>query len=384
MNWKIPLFKIFWDKEDVKAVGDVIKGGAGWAIGPNIEEFEKNIAKFVGVKYALTFNSGTSALHALMKAYGFGPGNEIIVPSFTFIATANAPLFVDAKPVFAEIEDKTFGLDPKDVEKKITKNTKAIMPIHYGGSACRIGEIARIAKKHNLVLIEDAAESLGARVGDKKVGTFGDSAMFSFCGPKVITTGEGGVIVTNNKDLYEKMKLFRSHGRLETANYFLTANYMDYIDLGYNFRMSNITAALGISQLKKINKVISLRRSNSSYLTKKLSAVKEIITPEVSGKYFVLYQMYTIKVKGGRLVRDTLKKYLNDNGIMAKIYFDPVHLSGFYQKSFGYTKGSLPKTERISGEVLTLPMYPSLSKKDMDYIVSKVKKFFSKDETFTK
>ncbi len=220
MSWRIPLFKIYWDKKDIKSVTDVIKSGTHWAIGPKIEKFEKAVASYVGIKYALAFNSGTSALHALMLAYGFGQGDEIIVPSFSFIATANAPLFVGAKPVFAEIEEKTFGIDPLDIQKRITKKTKAIMPMHYGGSACQIKEIKKIADKHNLILIEDAAESLGTMIGNKKVGTFGDSAMFSFCGPKVITTGEGGVIVTNNKKLYEKMKTIRSHGSLETSNYF--------------------------------------------------------------------------------------------------------------------------------------------------------------------
>ena len=205
MNWKIPLFKIYWDKKDVDAVSKVIKSGENWAIGPEIEKLEKLIARYVGVKYAVAFNSGTSALHALMASYGFGEGDEIIVPSFSFISTANAPLFTKAKPVFAEIESATFGLDPKDVEKKITKKTRAIMPMHYGGAACQIQAIKKIADKYNLILIEDAAESLGSSVAGKKVGTFGDSAIFSFCGPKVITTGEGGAVVTNNKDLFEKL-----------------------------------------------------------------------------------------------------------------------------------------------------------------------------------
>jgi len=374
----IPLFKIFWDKKDVESVTEVIKSGANWAIGPKIEEFEKAVSAYVGTKYALAFNSGTSALHALMIAYGFGPGDEIIVPAFSFIATANSPVFVGAKPVFAEIEDVTFGLDPKDIEKKITKKTKAIMPMHYGGSACQIGEIKKIADKNNLILIEDAAESLGTKVGKKMVGTFGDSAMFSFCGPKVITTGEGGVIVTNNKEVYEKMKMVRSHGRLETENYFTTSDYMDYVELGYNFRMSSITAALGISQLGKIDKVIKMRRENASYLTNKLSGMKEITTPNARKGGFVSYQMYTIKLRDGKKTRDMLKDYLNKAGISAKVYFEPIHLSKFYRDKFGFKKGDLFVTENISGEVLTLPMYPSLTKKEMDYIVKNIKTFFNK------
>jgi perosamine synthetase len=379
MSWKIPLFKIYTDDDDIQAVNEVIKSGLNWAMGPKIEQFEKELADFVGTKYALSFNSGTSALHALMKAYGFGPGDEIIVPAVTFIATCNAPLFVGAKPVFSEIEDKTFGLDPKDIENKITKNTKAIMPIHYGGCACMIEEIKKIAEKHKLILIEDAAESLGATVNNKKVGTFGDSAIFSFCGPKVITTGEGGAIVTNSQDLYEKLKLIRSHGRLESANYFNTADYMDYVTLGYNFRISNILAALGISQLKKIGKVVKMRNQNSDYLTKKLSEVKEIITPVVPDGFSHLFQMYTIKINGGKNVRDALQKVLNDKGIMAKVYYYPVHLSSFYKKTFGYKKGDLPQTEKISDEVLTLPMYPELTTEEMDYMAQEIKSFFQKN-----
>jgi dTDP-4-amino-4,6-dideoxygalactose transaminase len=373
---KIPLFKIYTDKSDIAAVADVIKSGRDWAIGPHIEEFEKSVAKYTGAKYAAAFSSGTSALHALMAAYGFKQGDEIIVPSFTFIATANAPLFVGAKPVFAEIEGDTFGLRPEDVEKKITKKTKAIMVVHYGGCACKIKEIKKIAEKHKLILIEDAAESLGAEVGGKKVGTFGDSAMFSLCAPKVITTGEGGIIITGNKDIYEKIKLIRSHGRLETANYFNSSSYMDYISLGYNFRMSNITAALGLSQLKKIEKIIQMRIKNARYLSSKLSGFPEILLPEEPKNYRHIFQMYTIKA-GNKKNRDVLKDYLNKKGIMAKIYFAPIHLTDFYKKSFGFSKGILPATENLSDVVLTLPMYPELTKKEMDYIAQEIKSFLN-------
>ncbi len=374
---KIPLFKIHTDQADIDAVTRVVKSGRNWAIGPEIDEFEKALADYVGVKYALVFNSGTSALHALMLAYGFGPGDEIIVPSFTFIATSNAPLFVGAKPVFAEIEENTFGLDPADIERKITKNTKAIIVIHYAGNPCLIEQIKIIADKHKLILIEDSAGSMGSLVGNKKIGTFGDSAMFSFCGPKVIATGEGGAVVTNNKDVYEKMKLVRSHGRLETENYFSATGYMDYICLGYNLRMSSMTAALGLSQLQKIDTLIDLRKKNSEYLNKALSTIKQISLPKARENNVNIYQLYTIYVKGGQLQRDNLKKYLNDKGITAKIYFEPIHTTSFYQ-TLGHKKGDLPRTEKISSEVLTLPMYPDLTKEEMDYIAQEINTFFKK------
>lgn len=375
---KIPLFKIYSDKKDIKAVEDVISRGMGWAIGPNVEKFEDEIKKYIGADYALVFNSGTSALHALMIAYGIGPGDEVIVPSFTFIATANAALFVGAKPVFAEIEKDTFGLDPIDVEKKITNKTKAIIPIHYGGLPCKIKEIKKIAEKNGLILIEDAAESLGAKIGGKKIGTFGDAAVLSFCQNKIITTGEGGAVLTNSKEIYEKLKLARSHGRLENGNYFSSVQYMDYISLGYNFRMSDILAALGRSQLKKVEDIINKRRKNAEYLNKKLSELDEIIVCATPKDYFNVYQMYTVVVKGGKKIRDNLKKYLGEVGISAKIYFDPVHLVSFYKNNLGCKEGDLPITEDISSHVLTLPMYPEMTKKEMDYIIKNIKSFFNK------
>ena len=373
----IPLFKIYWDEHDVEKVSSVIKKGTYWAIGPEIKEFEKKVAEYVGVKYALAVNSGTSALHVILAAHDIGKGDEVIVPSFTFIATANAPLFVGAKPVFAEIEGETYGLDPVDVERRITPKTKAIMPIHYGGSPCYIEKLKHIANKRNLILIEDAAESLGAMVNNKKVGSFGDSAILSFCAPKVITMGEGGMIFTNSRDVYEKTRLIYNHGRAETSDYFSSTEQMEYITLGYNFRMSTMTAALGIAQLEKINTIIDLRRKNTNYLSEKLSNLKEVEIPKEPTNYFPVYQMYTIRIRGRKGTRDRLKQYLNQNGIGAKVYFDPVHLSLFYRRKFGYKSGELPVTERISQEVLTLPMYPGLTKSEMDYIVEMVKEFFS-------
>ena len=276
MDWKIPLFKIYWDREDIEMAKEAIQRGMFWAIGPNIEKFEGMLSEYIGRRYALVFNSGTSALHAVLLAYGIGQRDEVIVPSFTFIATANAPLFVGAKPVFADIEETTYGLNPNNVVRKITPKTKAIIPIHYGGCPCLIKELKEIAKEHNLILIEDAAESLGATVDGKKAGSFGNAAILSFCSNKVITTGEGGAVVTDSEEIYEKLKLTRSHGRAEETNYFSSTEYMDYVALGYNFRMSDITAALGIAQLKKMDKIIQMRRRNAEILSVKLSQIAEV------------------------------------------------------------------------------------------------------------
>jgi dTDP-4-amino-4,6-dideoxygalactose transaminase len=375
-EWRIPLYKVYWDENDVEAVTKIIKRGTYWTAGPEIEEFERVVANYVGVKYGVSFNSGTSALHAALLAYEIKQGDEVIVPSFTFIATANAPLFVGAKPVFADIEDSTFGLDPNDVERKITRRTKAIMPIHYGGLPCRIKELRKIAQEYNLLLIEDAAESLGASVDGRKVGSFGNAAMFSFCGNKVITTGEGGIIVTNSSEIYERLKLIRSHGRLESEPYFMSTKTLDYIMLGYNWRISSITAALGLAQMKKLDRIIEMRRKNAEYITSKLSKIDEVKVPQPPEGYFHVYQMYTIRVKGGRGVRDALKDHLAKKGIMSKVYFEPVHLTHFYREKFGFKGGELPVTERLSSEVLTLPLYPTMTIEEMDYIIESIKEFF--------
>jgi len=372
MTWKIPLFKIFWDESDVENVNREIQSGMNWAIGPNIKKFENLIRDRVGTNYAVVFNSGTSSLHSLLLAYGINEGDEIIVPSFTFIATANAPLFVGARPVFADIERETLGLDPDSVQENITDKTKAVLPIHYGGSPCKIEELKDIAEDNDLILIEDAAESLGAKIKEKNVGTFGDSAVLSFCQNKIITTGEGGAVVTDSREIYEKLLLIRSHGRLETSDYFSSLKPSDYVSLGYNFRMSNITAALGISQLLKMDKIIRMRRSNSRYLTENLKdQFNNIIPLEPLDNYYHVYQLYTVIAND----RDALMEYLADKGIMSKIYFDPVHQTHFYKKKLLYDV-DLPVTEEMANKVVTLPMFSNLLKDELDFMVTEIKNFY--------
>jgi len=372
MTWKIPLFKMYWDEDDVNAVSEAVRSGMNWAVGPNVAKFEEEIANYIGKKYCLTFNSGTSATHAALLAHGVAPGDEVIVPSFTFIATANAPQFVGAKPVFADIEETTFGLDPEDVVERITPKTRAIMPVHYGGCPCRIQELREIADDHDLLLIEDAAEAFGASVGGRKVGTFGDSAMMSFCQNKIITTGEGGAIVTDSREIYEKMKLIRSHGRLETADYFSTTAVMDYVSLGYNFRMSNITAALGVAQLNKVEEIIRMRRADAAYYIQRLKAeVPDCVIPELPKEYFHVYQLFSLRVKD----RDALIQHLESKGIMTKIYFSPVHYTHFYRSQTSNSL-NLPTTEKVSEDILSLPFYPGISRNDIDYVIDSMKEFY--------
>ena len=373
MIWKIPLFEIYWEKDDVQSVSRIIRRGNYWTTGPETVQLEQKIAEYTGSKYALTFNSGTSALHADLIAHQVA-GGEVIVPSFTFISTANSVILANAEPIFAEIEDETYGLDPEDVKEKITNKTKAILPVHYGGAPCKeIKALKDIADDHGLLLIEDAAESLGSRINKKMIGTFGESAIFSFCQNKIITAGEGGLTVTNSKQLYEKLKFIRSHGRLENKkNYFSTTSEFDYTQIGYNFRMSSISAGLVLSQFNKIDKIIKMRREKAQYYDKKLSKIKVIKTPKQIKNHFHVFQMYTIQLDDEKN-RNAIQKELSKAGIMTKVYFTPVHLTTFYKEKFGYQKGDLPITEEISKKVITLPLYPRLKNNQMDYIIRSIK-----------
>jgi perosamine synthetase len=374
MNWTIPLFKIYHDEDDISRVAEVIGAGADWAVGPNVERFETMIGEYLGSPYCAVFNSGTSALHALMLAYGLGRGAEVIVPSFTFIATANSVLFTGGRPVFADIEEETCGLDPGDVQEKITRKTRAIMPIHFGGVPCKIEELRKIADDHGILLIEDAAEAFGASSGGTKAGNFGESSVLSFCQNKIITTGEGGAVVTRSQEVYEKLKLIRSHGRQEDGNYFTSTGMPDYVSLGYNFRMSNITAALGVAQIGKADEIIRKRRERAHYLTRGLRGVPGVTTPaEPDGRRHV-FQMYTIQAEH----RDGLMGHLADRGIMTKVYFFPVHSTHFYRDVLKYDV-SLPVTEKTADRVLTLPIYPSMTGGEMDAIIGGIKSFYGGD-----
>ena len=374
MKWKIPLYKVDWNQEDIRLVTNVIKRGMDWAIGPEIEEFEKLLANYHESKYCVTFNSGTSAGHAALLSLNLKPSSEVIIPSFTFIATANWPLMVGANPIFSEIEEETLGMDSSNLNSIISKKSKVIMPIHYGGNPCKITEIKRFAKEQKLTLIEDCAESIGATIGKRKTGTYGDLSILSFAGNKVLTTGEGGAIITNSKQIYEKLKLIRSHGRQINSNYFQTNETPNYVSLGYNWRMSSMTAALGISQLKKIEKLISKRRKNANYLSSKLKKHSEIILPSDYKNHKNVFQLYSIRITGKNL-RNNLMKFLKKQGIMSKIFFEPAHLTKFHSKNIN-KKISLPVTEKISQQILTLPMYPGLTKNEMNFICDSIDEFF--------
>ncbi len=378
--WKISLFKTYSDEADVEAVAKVLRRGTYWALGPEIEQFEQAIAKLVNTKFALAFNSGTSALHSLLLAYNI-KDREVIIPSFTFIATANAVVLAGGIPIFAESEPDTFGLDAQDVESRITPKTIAIIPLHYGGFPSRdIEKLRAIADKHNLFLIDDAAESLGSKINNKPIGSYGHAAMFSFCQNKVLATGEGGIIVTDSQEIYEKSKLIRSHGRVEeTQDYFSHVGDNDYIQVGYNFRMPTIIAALGLSQLEKMPLVINLRRKHAKFITEKLSHIKELHLPTELPNHYSVYQMYTLTLPN-KILRDQLQTYLTQKQIMSKVYFNPVHLKTIYRKAYQYKQGDLPKTESLSDRVLNIPLYPSLSSEELEYLTHSIQEFFATEK----
>jgi len=374
-NWKIPLYKIYSDDEDLNLITKIIKRGNQWAIGPEIEELEKKLADYVGTDYCIAVNSGTSALHSSLLAYDIKQGDDVILPSFSFISTANSVLFVGANPIFTDIEEETYGLDPTSILENITPTTKAILPMDYGGMSSKIFDIKKIAQENNLHLIEDAAEGLGSSVNGKKVGSVSETAIFSFCGNKVITTGEGGAIVTKSKKIAEKIKLIRSHGRLDKINYFNNPSQSDYFGLGYNWRMSSITAALGISQLAKIDKLIQMRKHHATYLSSRLQKYSQLQPPKIPESHEHIYQMYTVRLNNKK-IRDDLQKYLLKHGIFCKVYFHPIHLTEFYKQNFGTQV--LPNTLHVSDTVLTLPLYPNMTLEEKNYIIDTINEFFEK------
>jgi len=372
-NWKIPLYKIYTDDEDVNLITKIIKRGYSWALGPEIEEFENLIKNYVNADYCVTLNSGTSALHATLLAYGIHHDDEIIVPSFSFIATSNSVLFVDGIPKFADIEEDTFGLDPQSILNNISSKTKSIIPMDYGGQGCKIFDIKKIATDKNLILIEDGAESLGSSVNGEKIGSISDSTIFSFCGNKVLTTGEGGAVVTNSKEVYEKIKLIRSHGRVDNSDYFSNPSSSQYVGLGYNWRMSTLTATLGISQLQKLDKIIKMRKENAQYLSENLSKIPEIRVPTSPPGHEHIYQMYTIRLENEKM-RDDLHDFLTTKEIFSKVYFQSIHKTQFYRKFS--TDNNLPVSEMISNQVLTIPLYPNMTKEEKEYLVNSITEFF--------
>lgn len=370
---KIPLCVPYLNKKELEAIKRVFD--SGWlAHGPKNKEFEEKFAKYIGVKHAVTLNSCTSALQLALEALDIK--GEVILPSFTFVASANSVVKAGAKPVFVDVDYDTCNIDPLKIEEKITKRTQAIMPVHFAGQSCQMDKIMKIARKYKLKVIEDSAETIGGTFKNKKTGSFGDIGCFSFFPTKNLTTGEGGMITTNNPKLAKKIRALSGHGISKTTAQRQKQKqswYRAAVMAGYNFRMSNILATIGVEQMKKLNKMNALRRKHTVYLNKHLKKIENIEIPVQAKNCKHVYQMYTIKLKKDN--RDKFVSKLKQKGIEASVHFDPpVHLQPFYKKNYKNIK--LPVTERVAKSIVTLPMYPQLSKKYLDYIIINIKKIY--------
>ena len=347
--------------EEKQAVLEVLDSGI-LAQGPRVKAFEAAFAEMCGVKFAIATSSGTTALHTSLLAHGIKPGDEVITSSFSFIASANSALFVGARPVFVDIDPRTFNLNPSLIETAITKNTRAIISVHLFGLSCDMDAILNIAAKHRLLVIEDACQSHGAAYKGLKVGSFGTGA-FSLYPTKNMTSGEGGMITTNEDTIAEHCRAIRQHGMRRRY-------YHD--ELGYNFRMTDIQAAIGLEQLKKLEKFNLIRRENARYLSAHL---KGVVVPFVPEGHEHSFQQYTIRVPDGR--RDSLIEHLTSRGVGSMVYYPvPIHQQTFYVRELAY-KMILPETERAAAEVLSLPVHPGLSADDLQTIVAAVNEFIS-------
>lgn len=362
---KYPLAKPFIDKHDEEAVLEVLRSGC-LSLGPKLEEFEKQFAKKIGVKYACAVSSGTAGLHLAMIAAGIKEGDEVITSPFSFVASANSILYVGAKPVFVDIDPNTYNIDPKKIEAKITEKTKAIVAVHIFGQSVDMDPIMAIAEKHNLIVVEDACESINATCKGRKVGTFGQSSVFAFYPNKQMTTGEGGMILTDSKEIYELCSILRNQGRSENMQ------WLDHNCLGYNYRMDEMSAALGISQLRKLDSVVEKRREITGWYNKYFSEYSDTVkTPEVSEYNTHTWFVYVVLLQKYKDKRNDVIKQLADAGISSKPYLPSIHLFDFYKKQFGYERGIFPISENISNSAIALPLYIGLTEADIFYIVDK-------------
>ena len=361
--------------EDIEAVVDVLKSPF-LTQGPKIQEFERKVADYVGAKYAVAFSNGTAALHGACFAAGIGEGDEVITTPITFAATSNAVLYCGGKPVFADIDDRTYNIDPKEIRKHITPNTKAIIPVDFTGQPADMDAIMEIANEHGLIVIEDGAHSLGAEYKGRKVGTLAHMTMFSFHPVKPVTTAEGGVIVTDSEEYYEKLKRFRSHGIIKHN---LSRDegpwYYEMVDLGYNYRMTDLQAALGISQMDKLDRFIERRREIANMYNEAFKTMDSVILPKQlegtqSGWHLYMLQLKLDKLKRSR--REIFESFRAEN-IGVHVHYIPVYWHPYYQK-LGYRKGICPKAERWYEQALTLPIFPKMTDEDVNDVIEAVKR----------
>ena len=365
------------DNEDIEEVIKVLR--SPWVTqGPRIKEFEQALATYCGARYCAAFSSGTAALHAAYFAADIGKGDEIITSPITFAATANAALYLNARPVFADIQADTANLDPALLDRNVTEKTKAIVPIHFAGQPVDLDEIYSFAEKHDLLVIEDACHALGAEYKGKKIGSLSDLTVFSFHPVKTITSGEGGAVLTNKKDLYEKMVMFRNHGvtrdrnrlRNDQGDWFYEMHY-----LGYNYRITDFQCALATSQMKKLDRFISRRREIVYRYDKAFESEDNIDLLHQKENRTSAFHIYVICLKPETLGRSRKEafEYLRNRGIGVQVHYIPVYLHPYYQQ-MGYRKGLCPVAEDYYERAITIPLHPSMEKKDVDRVIEEVKK----------
>ncbi len=372
---KIPYFQPWISSEDKKAVVDTLN--QQWLTnGPILKKFEKKFGQYIDVKYSAGVGSATHALHLSMRALGIGPGDEVVVPTFTFVATANAVLYCGAKPVLTDVDNETFNISPKEIEKNITKKTKAIIPVHYGGQSCDMNKILKIGKKHGLKVIEDCAHALGSTFENKRCGSIGLAGCFSFYPTKIITTGEGGMITTNDKLIFNKVNILRSQGMSIQAKERETKATWKYdiVDIGYNYRLDEIRASLGLSQFNRITKINQMRIKIAQKYNMLIKKIKGLSIPVKRSDRNHIYHLYTIKIgKEYHISRDQLFTKLAKKGIGTSVQYFPLHLMSLYQNIYKNKKQNFPNANNLKDEILCLPIYPQMTDKEIQYVVSNLK-----------
>ena len=368
----IPYGRQTIEEDDIQAVVDVLRSDY-LTTGPKIAEFEKMVADYVGAKYAVAISNGTSALHAACFAAGIQPGDEVITTPLTFAASSNCVLYCGGTPVFADVDPKTYNIDPEDIRRKITDKTKAIIAVHLAGQPCDMDEIHKIAKEHDLLVIDDGAHALGSVYKGKKVGTLSDMTTFSFHPVKPITTGEGGMIVTDNEEFYQKMMLFRSHGITRDEN-LMTRNdgpwFYQQLDLGYNYRITDIQCALGCSQMKKLDRFLALRKEIVARYNEAFADCENIVTPYQLPETESGWHLYIVQVKN--CDRRKVFEALREHGIAVNVHYIPVYLHPYYQEH-GYKDVHCRNAEEVYSHIISLPLYPTLTEEQQQYVIETLK-----------
>ena len=371
---KFPAYEPWISNDDKKIVGKTLNQSM-LTLGPQLEKFESNFCKYTKSKYAIAVSNCTAALHLSLKAIGIKEKDEVIIPDLTFVADANAILSCNAKPTIVDINKNNFFLSIPNLKKNITKNTKAIIPVHIYGQVCNIEDVLDVAQDYNLKIIEDCAHAIGTFHKSKHVGMFGQTGCFSFYPTKNITTAEGGMVITNSKKIAEKIKQLRSHGMSKSLKSRYSSEYpwiFEISEAGYNYRLDEIRSALGISQLKRIKKINQLRKNAATYYHARLQGISGIILPEMVNDNTHSYHLYTIRVtKSFKLSRNKLFKKLKEEGIRTTVYWMPIHKYSAYKK---YSKSSNVKnTTKIYNEILALPLFPNITKKHQDKVINIIK-----------